>query len=182
MAERGPGVSLREIAADAGVNHGLVYLYVGTKDDLIREVYRQAAESAAIRFRDTADLQHALQLLMSLGDGTTARLIGWAALNGEQGPEAFRDSPALDVLARLATTAAEDTGEPMPSEDARVFAALAMAVAIGWRLFGETSLYAAGLDGSHPERYEQRIMAYIDQLPSHLGGPLRESPTDELTT
>ena len=34
IAEQGPGVGLRDIAEHAGVNFGLIYQYVGTKDDL----------------------------------------------------------------------------------------------------------------------------------------------------
>ncbi len=50
IAERGPsGVSLREISKHAGVNHGLVYMYIGTKDQLITEVFRQAGLEMAQR-------------------------------------------------------------------------------------------------------------------------------------
>ena len=43
IAEGGPaGVSLHDVAHEARVNLGLVYRYVGTKDQLIAEVIRRA--------------------------------------------------------------------------------------------------------------------------------------------
>ena len=44
FAEKGPGaVSVRQIAAAAGVNHGLVHHYFGSKQELLREVVRTRA-------------------------------------------------------------------------------------------------------------------------------------------
>src|SRR5437762_7377291 len=61
FAEDGPdGVSLRQVAAKAGVNYGLIHQYVGTKDDLLRLVFRSVSESAAGRFAEAGDLDAAL--------------------------------------------------------------------------------------------------------------------------
>ena len=46
IAEQGPGVTLRDIAEHTGVNFGLIYQYVGTKDQLVREVYARAPPGA----------------------------------------------------------------------------------------------------------------------------------------
>lgn len=44
FAEKGPGaVSVRQIASAAGVNHGLVHHYFGSKQELLREVVRTRA-------------------------------------------------------------------------------------------------------------------------------------------
>jgi AcrR family transcriptional regulator len=44
IAERGvAGVSVRDVAADAGVNHGLVHRYFGSKDALIRAAVERIA-------------------------------------------------------------------------------------------------------------------------------------------
>jgi AcrR family transcriptional regulator len=164
IAEQGPAVGLREIAEHAGVNFGLIYQYVGTKEQLVREVYVRAAQSAAERLRDVEHLDEALALLMTLGDGTTARLVAWAALEGTQSDDLFRDSPALDVLARLVVADAADHDRVVSMEDARSFAALAMVISIGWRLFGGVALAAAALDGAHPQRYDGRIRDLVAQL------------------
>ena len=171
IAQQGPSVALRDIAEDAGVNFGLIYHYLGTKEQLIGEVYGRAAESAATRLGEAKHLEDALALLMTFGDGTTARLVGWAALEGTQPAEAFRDSPALDVLANFALADAEEAGGELSDEDAKVLAALAMVVTLGWRLFARTALYAAGLDGAHPERYDDQVRTYIERLATSATHP-----------
>src|SRR5262245_13755529 len=48
FAQRAPGsVSLRQIAAEAGVNFGLVYQHIGTRDQLLRAVFRHVSERAS---------------------------------------------------------------------------------------------------------------------------------------
>jgi TetR/AcrR family transcriptional regulator, repressor for neighboring sulfatase len=164
IAERGPAVALREIADDAGVNFGLIYQYLGTKEQVVAEVYRHATEAAATRLAEAEHIDEALSLLMSLGDGTTARLIGWAALDSSQRADAFRDSPALNVLADFVVADADANGVEVSLEDAKAFAAFAMVISLGWRLFAPTALYAAGLDGRRPAKYDDHVQRYLDRL------------------
>ena len=164
IAERGPAVALRDIADDAGVNFGLIYQYLGTKEQVVAEVYAHATEAAAERLAQAEHIDEALGLLMSLGDGTTARLIGWAALDNTQTDDAFRDSPALNVLADFVLADAKANAVDMSIEDARVFAAFAMVISLGWRLFAGTALYAAGLDGRRPANYDAHVRTYLDRL------------------
>ncbi len=164
IAERGPSIALRDIADDAGVNFGLIYHYLGTKDQLVDVVYSAASDLAAERLADAGHLDVALERLMTLGDGTAARLIGWAVLEGRGASPAFRDSPTLSVVADLMRADAAEAGVRAGDEDARVFAAFVMTIALGWRLFAETALLAAGLDGSSPEVYSDRILGYVRHL------------------
>ena len=49
FAARGPSaVSLREIAAHAGVNFGLIHQYIGTKDNLLRLAFQRASGKACV--------------------------------------------------------------------------------------------------------------------------------------
>ncbi len=160
VAQRGPGVALRDIADDAGVTFGLVHHYLGTKDQVVEVVYGAAAEAMAARLTEAKDLDEALDLLMRSGDGTTARLIGWAVLEGRATEPAFRDSPALAAIAGLAQRDARASGVALADDDARLFAAFAMTIALGWRLFGATALLAAGLNGPtdlQVERVEELV-------------------------
>ena len=162
VAERGPGgVALRDIASDAGVNFGLLYHYFGTKEQLLHDVYARAAESAAARLVEVEHLDEAFAVLMTLGDGTTARLVAWAVLDGMDPGELFGESPALAVLADLVRRDAAAAGNPMTRENARVFAAMAMVMALGWRLFGPMALTAAGAAGSDPQRYGAQVRSYV---------------------
>lgn len=187
IAARGPGVALRDIADDAGVNFGLLYHYLGTKDQVVDVVYRAAAQSAAGRLADSADVEEALARLMHFGDGTTARLMAWAVLEGHGAAPAFRDSPALRVLIDLMCDDARSRRDEMTADDARVFAAFAMTVALGWRLFGETALLAAGVDPADPDAHIDRITGFLQQLataavpaapPARSERPLPDVDTD----
>ena len=165
IAERGPdGVALRDIANDAGVNFGLVYHYFGTKEQLLDDVYARATEQAAARLAEVEHLDEALGVLMTLGDGTTARLVAWAVLDGKDPAELFGVSPALAVLAELFRRDAAAAGHPVTPESARVFAAMAMVIAQGWRLFGSTALTAAGATSHDPQRYAKQVQAYVRQF------------------
>src|SRR5437660_11426562 len=113
---------------------------------------------------------------MTYGDGTTARLVGWAALDGTQSGELFRDSPALDVLARFVIADAAANGHAVPMDDARVLAALAMIISLGWRLFGGVALAAAGLDAANPERYDDRIRDHL----AHLAAAATHTPAERV--
>jgi len=172
VAERGPaGVALRDIAEDAGVNFGLVYHYFGTKDQLLDDVYARATENAAARLGEVEHLDEALELLMSLGDGTTARLVAWAVLDGRDPAELFGESPALAVLAELVRRDALASGHRVRADDARVFAAMAMVLALGWRLFGPMALTVAGAASGDPRHYAKQVQAHVREFARAAVGP-----------
>ena len=160
------------------MNFGLIYQYVGTKEQLVREVYARAARDAAGRLADAEHLDEALAMLMTFGDGTTARLVGWAVLGGMQSEQLFRDSPALDVLA--GPGAPPMRYEPVAgcrSKTRGCSRRMAMIVALGWRLFGGAALSAAGLDGARPERYDDRIREHLAALAGATTGATgRQAP------
>ena len=179
IAERGPSaVALRDITDDAGVNFGLLYHYFGTKDQLVDDVYARATEAAARRLREAEHLDDALGVLMTLGDGTTARLVAWAVLDGKDPTELFGVSPALAVLADLARRDAAEAGRAVSADEARVFAALAMVIALGWRLFGPVALTVSGAKDRDPERYARQVQAYVRQFAraAVTGGPQGRAP------
>jgi hypothetical protein len=81
------------------------------------------------------------------------------------------------VVADLVRADAAEAGVSVEDEGARVFAAFVMTIALGWRLFAETALLAAGLDESSPEAYSDRILGYVRHLAASAIGP-SESPLD----
>jgi AcrR family transcriptional regulator len=165
IAERGPSdVALREVADDAGVNFGLVYQYIGTKDQLLARVYERAARNAAEQLEGVQHLDDAVDLLMRRGDGTVARLIAWAALDGAGRGDVFGASPAVQLLADLAERDAAQRGTPITREQAQVFAALTMVTSLGWRLFGSIALTAAGLDATQQETYAEMARSLFRRL------------------
>jgi AcrR family transcriptional regulator len=158
IAERGPAsVSLRDIAKEARVNLGMVYKYVGTKEQLISEVTNRAAASAAARMEEVEHLSDALGLLVTIGDGKIGRVLAWAALEGRDPIELFEPSSALAVLSELYQRDAASAGIDASDEDARLLAAVAMTAVLGWRVLGSFALTSAGLDPRESERYDDRV-------------------------
>lgn len=171
IAEHGSsGVGLREIAEDARVNFGLVYHHVGTKEQLLSEVYRRAAENLAVRLRDLEHLDDAVDLFMRAGDGTTARLVGWAVLEDPRRDAFLLASPAMGILADLVERDAEESGAAVSREQAQIFAALTMVICLGWTLFGPIALAAADLDVAEANRYSPLVRSLVRRFANEVTG------------
>jgi AcrR family transcriptional regulator len=128
FVERSPSaVSLREIAAAANVNLGLIHRYVGSKDDVIALVLaRHTRRAQAITELGHRDLMH--QVADSVVNRpSTGRLMAGMILDGVDVTVLKDDFPLLEQLAK--------------NSDA-TSAALTYALALGWEVFGP-SLVAA---------------------------------------
>jgi TetR/AcrR family transcriptional regulator, repressor for neighboring sulfatase len=160
FAEHGPdAVSLRDVARTAGVNHGLIHHYIGSRDDLLRLVFARSTDQARRAAEGADDVTSALHALRSLGEGGSdySRLLAWALLEGHD-PAAFHGrSAALDAVARAG---GDDT------RDLRLALAMAMVQTLGWKLFGHYAVLAAGLDDEDPEAIRRDVEALIDRLVS----------------
>jgi TetR/AcrR family transcriptional regulator, repressor for neighboring sulfatase len=143
FAKEGPdGVALRQVAAAAGVNYGLIHQYIGTKDDLLRLVFRSVSEQAAERLSSASDLDGAIREMVrsQRNPSAYASLLGWALLQGRDAHALLGRSPALGVLVeRLA-----QLDEAEPESRLRVEAMVAMS--LGWQLFGPFIRSGVGLD------------------------------------
>ena len=129
LAERGPReVTVRDIAAAAGVNHALVHRHFGTKDELVRAVLR--TESAAIAQAAAERPRDDLTGLLALLDEPPAywRLLARTVLDSPALLDGV-DMPAADAFVEL-------IGGPRRSSSARTSAALSGALVLGWIVFG----------------------------------------------
>src|SRR5215510_6746911 len=132
-------VGLREIAAAAGVSHGLVTHYFSTYDGLVAAVIARrlgAARTAA--FAHLAQMTLApdeaplLSILIDLlQDRTLVRLLIWSFLTGRSDNiigSAGQLGRLIDsIAARLAAV-----GPPVPRERLELAAMVALATVIGW--------------------------------------------------
>ena len=149
-------VSLRDVARRAGVNHGLIHHYIGSRDDLLHAVFSRATERARATVDGSSDVGEALDRLRALGgsdDGFT-RLLAWALLEGHDPRAIHGRSAALDAIA-----GASGRDDRM----LRMVLAAAMVQTLGWKLFGEYARVAAGLDDEDPESLRREIDAVIDR-------------------
>ena len=161
FAEDGPdGVSLRQVAAKAGVNYGLIHQYVGTKDDLLRLVFRSVSESAAGRFAEAGDLDAALDAFAGADPQPSqyVRMLAWALLQGRDAEGLLGRSPALATLLARIDPAADS------STEARMRLASAVAMGLGWQLFGPFIANGVGLGDASAEDLRAQRKAILRSL------------------
>jgi AcrR family transcriptional regulator len=147
FASAGPAdVSLRAIAAEAGVNYGLVHRHFGTKDALFDQLMQRYAQRWLAELEDHRDYDAALDRLLGRDFETSPnlRLLAWTLLSTTdvQHGESYRRHAALDGL----PTMLEDAGAT--AHDAAIDTAAALAFAFGWRFFNPYIRAALHLDSS----------------------------------
>lgn len=158
---RGPdAVSLREVAAEAGVNYGLIHQYVGSKDDLLRLVCRSVSEQTAAGFAEAGDVDGVLDRLSggTVGPSPYTTMLTWALLQGHDAAELLGRSPALTALAeRLGH------GEA-PDHEVSVRIVAAMSLVLGWKLYGPFLRHGVGLGPESASRQEAELRALVGEL------------------
>jgi AcrR family transcriptional regulator len=171
FAERGPSaVSLRDIARRAGVNHGLIHHYIGSRDDLLRLVFTMSMDHARVEVEGAADAAAGLGALRRLGAGSDeyTRLLAWALLEGHD-PAAFHGrSSALDAI----VAASEND-----SRELRVALSMAMVQTLGWKLFGPYVLAAAGFDGDDEAAVRRDVESLVDGIVSETAAAGDRAPS-----
>jgi len=172
FAERGyTAVSVREIAAAAGVSHALVHRYLGGK----KEVYRAVLSRDEDTIRDTAageeDLLQATRLMLREAwekERTYVRLLAHSALHCLPFDRTIGHFPATERLIELAaaTVPAGETSDPSGPGPRFVVISL-VAMLFGWAAARDWLLAAAGLqDMSEEEHFAafERVVLDIERL------------------
>ena len=106
------GVSVRRIAAEAGVNHALVHRYFGAKDEMVAAILLAEGEAMSAMGRPDADAGTSLEalrevLLHALGEGRTSLLLMLRAEIDGLAPERMLEGAPLRPLALLRAWLAE---------------------------------------------------------------------------
>ncbi|HEV8297306.1 MAG TPA: helix-turn-helix domain-containing protein [Acidimicrobiales bacterium] len=155
FAAQGPTASLRDIAADAQVNLGLVHRHFGNKDDLIRAVLERHARAGLAFVADAPDLPTATRRVnaqMCLGTNYL-RIVAWLML-GDAPIEQFQDQyPTIRALREQADDA---------DQEMRLLAAFA--AIYGWAVFGPQLLAAFDHEPAERAAIETRIGDLLAQL------------------
>lgn len=139
FSSHGPAdVSLRGIAREANVNHGLVHRHFGTRDDLIDRLLERMATDWSTEVAATGDYAAAIDRIMSTPAEAEATAGSWLRLLAlsllTESPHRSADSQrrygtALDALPDLAEREGRD------ERDAIITTAAALSLAYGWRFF-----------------------------------------------
>jgi AcrR family transcriptional regulator len=161
------GVSIRQIAAKAGINHALIIRYFGTKDALVTKILEKkileltseaSAESELKRPGTLAGLRELILNTLN-NDKSTMKLIIRAELDGLS-PSSYvggGGERAANMLARW--IASQQTDESLP--DAKYIAMILIGSLFSLASIGPWLMTAVGLP---PEDFEKREEDIIDVL------------------
>jgi AcrR family transcriptional regulator len=136
FAEKGPAAtSIREVAARAGVNHGLLHRHFGSKRQLLAATLQHLADSGA-QLRDSGAPAEKLEAALEL----QARVMVRSTLDGFPIEELQQRFPGMERFLEQVRSGHTD------ERRARLLAAHAMALQFGWGLMGPTLRVAFGLN------------------------------------
>ncbi len=165
-------VSLRDIAAKADVHLALIGRYIGNRDELIAEVFNRVSDqlAKAVEHQPLSGQGYSPDTVM----GKWVRIAAALAISGRP-LESRRD--ANPVVAMAETLMA---GYGMAADEARLRAAQIVAAALGWRIFEDYLIKAAGLDAIPLEALREELVHAARRLgatpwPSPPDPPARET-------
>lgn len=154
FADKGPdGTSIREIAARAGVNHGLVHRHFGSKRELLGATMQHLADQAADRRSAGAS---AAELLPAVDQHL--RIMVRATLDGYPIEELQQRRPGMQLIL--------DQVRPghRTEREARLAAAHATALQLGWRLLGPAFRSGFGLEDMSDEELQSAVADEVQHI------------------
>jgi AcrR family transcriptional regulator len=159
------GVSVRQIAAAAGVNHALVHRYFGTKDEMVAAILLAEGEAMSALGRPDADAGTSLAalrqvLLHALGEGRTSVMLMLRAEIDGLAPERLLEGEPLRPLVLLRAWLAEHA-----PDDADIDVE-ALAMVVGAAMMGLVScrpMLAAGVGVEQPDD-DELVRRCVDVL------------------
>jgi AcrR family transcriptional regulator len=159
------GITLREVAKAAGVNHGQIYLYFGTRQALLRAAITRLVEQnlpdPALRWNQPFAKRRRVIWDWALSVPEFVKLEALLALDGDPELTMFRD---LD-LAKQALERDTETGGLPADADALVMHAMTAVTSFGYCIF--RSAIARELEIT-PVELDQRAGVVYDRMLSGL--------------
>ena len=186
FAEHGvDGVSVRRIAAAAGVNHALVHRYFGTKDEMVTEIILGEVRALSSLARPGADPVTSLAALGDafrylLTEGRTSLLLMLRAELDGRAPEQLLEEAPLRPLRLLAGWLEQQGSAAAPSAaDPRI-----VAMVLGAAIFGLASMQpvltaGVGIEGEDPDEVLRRCLQTAVGLAATAVGPERRAAGGE---
>lgn len=163
IAKRGSrNVSLREIAAEAGVNYGLVHRHFGSREEVLRAVFDEAVRAGVAEATPHHDLATAIGAVFRLQEENgIAHVIAWALL---EELDLSQIHTRYATLWHLVDLAKSETDEHSVT-DVRIRVGTLAAAMLGWHLFRSFLLTGLDLDEADPD-VESAIIAELERLAS----------------
>ncbi|MFN8020279.1 MAG: TetR family transcriptional regulator [Acidimicrobiales bacterium] len=162
IVERGLAMSVRDIAARAGVNHGLVHTYFGSKDGLLAAAFDEInARAAAERDPDGFPPRD----LAARRNGEIAKALARVIVESDH--DLFSSHPVTSSWRDALAAARPD----LPADEVNERVMIATTLGLGWALFSEHMSRVMELD----ERGRRSVDQRVADLVAEIGGiPDRE--------
>lgn len=153
-AEKGPtATSIREVAGRCGVNHGLVFRYFGTKERLVGATLEHLGRRVADLVARDAPLEQ-LEDALTIQTTVMARTL----------LEGYVIGDCQTVFPGVALLLDRIRGLHDTEQGARMAAANAVALQLGWRLFAPFLRASAGLASETDAEVREEILAASARL------------------
>ncbi len=167
-------VSIRDIAAEAGLPHSAIYRYFDGKDDVLRQVLargRQRQLERDARSRDAGDtLSGAVDWFMR-ENRAYALVIARAALEGETQSSLGLDPQEATARAAVRLLREGEFTFPLRTDhDPQVVAAAVMALSLGWAIAEEWILEATGLEDRDLAQVREELGQIMSSIMALAGG------------
>jgi len=163
-SERGSGhVTVRDIAARAGVNATFVHRYFGSKRNLMGAAIQRAQERLASQIDEVPDIAEGAGAILhaTLQERELIATLTRAALNG-----GYEDIPAGNpaIAALVERFGREAAARGGTRHDPRVVVTCLSAAAVGYALLGSYIRHSAGLDGFSAEEVEAMVVEVLHDV------------------
>lgn len=158
FARNGTRGSLRDIAATARVNVGLIHRHFGRKDQLVQEVIADGlAHSAKAIDASTAPEAIRQMFLRSSSNTDFVRMIAWLALEDDGADPSPLASSQLRTIRQV-----RDMGPADEDLDLRLM--IALTVLYGWSIFSREVLSAFDIDPADRSTVEAKLGDLLAQI------------------
>jgi AcrR family transcriptional regulator len=162
-------LSVKEIAAEAGVNHGLVHRYFGSKENLVRDAIARTNARVSANIPEVATTRWTYDLLRE--NPELARILARCCLDGPRDLLAAAKPPADRVeLHSFQIGEALTRFHLSGMIDPKVVNALGLAAILGWIVF--RPLFDAGY--RLPADADRNVETLIDLVDDIIFAPPRE--------
>jgi AcrR family transcriptional regulator len=157
FANYGTSASLRHIAADAGVNLGLIHRHFGNKDDLLRAVLAAQTQGGIRVVEQAPDVPSAVRemFLQTTKQNRYVRTVAWMLLAGMPADDLQRHYPAIRALRDRAAGTIDELD-----------LLACFALMYGWTVFGEQLLAAFDRTPRQRRAVEAHLSLMVERLAS----------------